>query len=76
MRRWTIRELKNRDIADIFLNDGNYPEYEVPIMDAEHFNLGGVVREVEKQRYSLAIAKYQRNMDDLEASKEIILRRK
>ena len=27
-RRWAIRDLKNQDIADIFLEDGEYPEYE------------------------------------------------
>ena len=34
VRRLAIRELKNQDIADIFLEDTNYPEYEEPIMNA------------------------------------------
>ena len=61
MRRYAIRELKNQDIADIFLGDGNYPEYEEPIMNAEQFNPAGAAREVEKQRYAIAIAKYHKN---------------
>ena len=47
MRRWAIRELKNQDIADIFLEELEYPEYEEPIMDAVQFNLNGAPKEVE-----------------------------
>ena len=48
MRRYAIRGLKNQDIADIFFVDGNYPEYEDPILDVEQYNLGGGPREVER----------------------------
>ena len=68
MRRWAIRELKNQNIADMFLEDGNYPEYEEPIMYAEQFNLARAVREVEKQRYAIAMARYHRTMEEFEAS--------
>ena len=70
MRRWAIRELKNQDIAEIFLEDGNYPEYEEPIMDVEQLNLAGAAREVEKRRYALAIARYHRTMEELEESRK------
>ena len=70
MRRWSTRELKNHDIAVIVFDDKNYLEYDEPIVNAEHYTLAGAAREVEKQRYSLAIANYQMYMDELDVSRK------
>ena len=66
MRRWAIRELKNQDIADIFLEDGDYPEYE------SWMRCSSILMEPpEKLRwYAIAIARYNRKMEELEASRK------
>ena len=66
VRRWAIRELKNRYISGIFFEDGKCPGYE----RADH-KCGAVqscwsYQRCLEARYSLAIAKYQKNIDELE----------
>ena len=61
MRRWAIRDLKNQDIADIFLEDGEYPEYEEPQPNLAAYAQGGFHKDAEKLRYSLELTDYNEN---------------
>ena len=59
MQRWAFRDLKRKD-ADIFLVDGQYLEFEKPILALE--------APKSTDRYSLAQFEYHITMDALEES--------
>ena len=64
-RRYAIRDLKNQDIADIFLEDGVYPEYDEPEQDFDAYAQGGFARDAAKLRYSLELTEYYDNVKTL-----------